>query len=136
VRIILKQILKKQSVRMRTWFIWLGRGSSCGLLWTWQWTFRSHRRWGISWMAEWLLASQEGLCSIEFAWCWTNCWNYIVPMWHDKMIMNDVRCGTKWSWPTAVKSQFCVCLRDNGLEQWTEENLKWSTFNNLSTDMW
>jgi len=27
--------------------------------------FRLHKRQGISWLSEWLLASQEGLCSME-----------------------------------------------------------------------
>jgi hypothetical protein len=31
------------------------------LLWTRQWTLGFHKRRGISWLAEWLLASQEGL---------------------------------------------------------------------------
>jgi hypothetical protein len=35
--------------------------TSSGLLWTWQWTFRFYKRQEISWLAEWLLASQ-GLC--------------------------------------------------------------------------
>jgi hypothetical protein len=40
------------------WFIWL----KVGLLWTQQWTFGIHKRRGISWLAEWPLASQEGIC--------------------------------------------------------------------------
>jgi hypothetical protein len=27
--------------------------------------FGFHKRWGISWLAEWLSASQEGLCFME-----------------------------------------------------------------------
>jgi hypothetical protein len=37
------------------WFIWLRTGNSDGRLW----------RRGFSWLAEWQLASQEGLCSTE-----------------------------------------------------------------------
>jgi hypothetical protein len=48
-----------------TWCIWLRIGTSGGLLWTRQWTFGFHRRRGISWLAEWMLASQQGLCSRE-----------------------------------------------------------------------
>jgi hypothetical protein len=51
-RIILKWNLEKQGVRMWT-------GSSGGPLLTFSWTFRFHKRWGISCLAEWLLASQN-----------------------------------------------------------------------------
>jgi hypothetical protein len=40
-------------------------GSCGGMLWTWQWTFVLNKRQGISWLAEWLSASQEVLCSME-----------------------------------------------------------------------
>jgi hypothetical protein len=33
-------------------------------LWTWEWTCGFYKRKGISWVAEWLLASQEGLSSM------------------------------------------------------------------------
>jgi hypothetical protein len=36
------------------------------LLLTRQWTFRFYKRRGISWPAEWLSASQEGLCCMQF----------------------------------------------------------------------
>jgi len=36
-----------------------------GLLWVRWWTSGFHKMWGISWLAEELLASQEGLCSME-----------------------------------------------------------------------
>jgi len=42
---------------------WLRTGISGGLLWTWEWTFRFHKRWRISWLLEGLLASQ-GFCSM------------------------------------------------------------------------
>jgi hypothetical protein len=32
-------------------------GRSGGLLWIWQWTFRLHKRWDISWPAKLLLVS-------------------------------------------------------------------------------
>jgi hypothetical protein len=35
------------------------------LLWTRSWTFGFHKRRRISWLAEWLSASQERLCSVE-----------------------------------------------------------------------
>jgi hypothetical protein len=44
--------------------IWLGTGTSGGLLWMWQWTFTFHKRHG-SWLAEQLLATQEDLCFVE-----------------------------------------------------------------------
>jgi hypothetical protein len=36
-----------------------------GLLWTRWWTLGFYKRRGLSWLAEWLLASQEGLFSIS-----------------------------------------------------------------------
>jgi hypothetical protein len=36
-----------------------------GLLWTRQWTFGFHKRRGISWLAKWLLASQEIPCPMK-----------------------------------------------------------------------
>jgi hypothetical protein len=41
-------------------------GASGGLLWTWQCMFKFHKKWRNSWLVEWLLASQEGLSSMEF----------------------------------------------------------------------
>ena len=46
-------------------FIWLRIGTGGGLLWVQLWTFRFHKMKGKSWPAENLLASQEGLCSME-----------------------------------------------------------------------
>jgi hypothetical protein len=46
-------------------FIWLRIGTSGGLLWTPQRTFGFHKRRGISWLHEQLLASQGRLCSIR-----------------------------------------------------------------------
>jgi hypothetical protein len=43
----------------------LSIGTSGGPSWTRQWTFWFHKRWGISWLSEQLLASQEELCSTE-----------------------------------------------------------------------
>jgi hypothetical protein len=45
------------------------RITSTGLLWTRLWTFGFYKKLGISWLAEWLLAPQEGLCSIETCTC-------------------------------------------------------------------
>jgi hypothetical protein len=46
--------------------IWLGIGTGGRHLWMQQWNFRFHKMWGISWLARELLASQEGLCSMEY----------------------------------------------------------------------
>jgi hypothetical protein len=55
------------------------RGTSGGLLWTQQWTFGFHKRRGISWLAEWLLTSQEGFCSLELVIRNTYAWNMSLP---------------------------------------------------------
>jgi hypothetical protein len=46
-------------------FIWLRMGKSGELSWTHQQTFEFHKIWGISWLAEQLLASQDGLFSMK-----------------------------------------------------------------------
>jgi len=43
-------------------------------MWTRLWTFVFHKRQGISWLAEWLLASQR-LCSMEFV---SQCWIFLI----------------------------------------------------------
>jgi len=50
---------------MWTESIWLRTRTSGGPLWTQSWTSGFHKRQGIFWLAQWLLASQEGLCSME-----------------------------------------------------------------------
>ena len=45
--------------------IWLRIGTGDGLLWMRYWTFGFHKMGDVSWLAENLLASQEGLCSVE-----------------------------------------------------------------------
>jgi hypothetical protein len=46
-----------------------GAGRNGGLPWSWEWTFCFHRLWGILWLADKLLACEEGLCSMElFDW--------------------------------------------------------------------
>jgi hypothetical protein len=44
---------------------WLSIGTSGGLLWTWEWTFRFHEMLGSSWVATLLAAFQEGLSSMK-----------------------------------------------------------------------
>jgi hypothetical protein len=58
-RILLTFILKKWGGSMWPEFL---MDSSDRLLWIWQYTIVFHRIQGISWVAERLLASQEGLC--------------------------------------------------------------------------
>jgi hypothetical protein len=50
----------------RTESIWLRVRTSGGLLWMRWWTFGFHKMRGISWVAQDVLASQEGLCSMEW----------------------------------------------------------------------
>jgi hypothetical protein len=49
--LILKLVLRKWSMRILIGFIWLQRPSSGWFMWTPYWTFRFHKRWGISWLA-------------------------------------------------------------------------------------
>jgi hypothetical protein len=52
-------------VGAQTGLIWLRIGTGGGLLCIRWWTFGFHQMRGISWVAEDILASQEGLCSME-----------------------------------------------------------------------
>jgi hypothetical protein len=56
-RIILKFIITKCSGRVWTGFIWTGLGPGGGLFWKWWWAFGCFC-WR-SWLAEWMLASEE-----------------------------------------------------------------------------
>lgn len=56
-----------QKKRLGAWsgLVWLRRGSSGGLLWTWEWTFGFYKMRTVGWIAEELQFSQEGVCSFE-----------------------------------------------------------------------
>jgi hypothetical protein len=55
---------------MWTGFNWFKVGITGGLLWTRQWNSGFHKRRWISWLSEWLLASQEGLYSVSYLVPW------------------------------------------------------------------
>jgi hypothetical protein len=57
--------LREWDGKVWTGFIWLRIRTSGGLLWTRSWTFGYRKRREISWRAEWLLACQGWLCSME-----------------------------------------------------------------------
>ena len=52
--------IKEVATRKWTSLMWLTESTSGGLLWTWSWDFGFHKM-GISWLAENMSASQEGL---------------------------------------------------------------------------
>jgi hypothetical protein len=56
---VVARFLCKTTFKMRS------IGTSRGLLWTREWNFGFRKMPGISWLAEELLAFQEGLCSLE-----------------------------------------------------------------------
>jgi hypothetical protein len=61
---ILRWIFKKKKA-VWTGLIWLRAGIGGGLLWMRRWTFVFHKMRGISWVAEDVFTSQEGLCSMQ-----------------------------------------------------------------------
>jgi hypothetical protein len=69
-RIILKWIFEKWD-ETRTGSIWLRIGTSGRLSYFRQWAFGFHKMGGISSVAEDLLASQEGLCSMILVSLWS-----------------------------------------------------------------
>ena len=64
-RIMLNWIFNKWMGGAWTGLIWLRIRKGGGLLWMSLWTFLFHKMWGISWLAEDMLGSQEGLCYME-----------------------------------------------------------------------
>jgi hypothetical protein len=64
-RIILKWTCERLDGGAWTGSIWLRIGTGGGLLSIWLWTFGFHKMRGISWVAQDVLASQEGHCSME-----------------------------------------------------------------------
>jgi len=76
----------------------LHRSRNGGLLWTRWWTFGFYKRRRIFWLAEWLLASQEGFCSTElvstllvFIWP-VPYYNWLLKLW----IHLDILLKTPW----------------------------------------
>ena len=65
-KIILRWIFRKWDGWTWIGLIWLGIGTGGGHLLTWQWTFGFRKMRGISLLAENRLASQEGLCFMEY----------------------------------------------------------------------
>jgi hypothetical protein len=66
-RVVIKWILKMSGVRVWNAIIWPRIVSNGGLLWTRYLTFGLHEKGRISRLAERVLASQEGMCSIVLA---------------------------------------------------------------------
>jgi hypothetical protein len=61
----IKMDLREVGWRAWTGSIWLRIRTGGGLLWMRLWTFRVHKMRRISWVADDVSASQEGLCSME-----------------------------------------------------------------------
>ena len=61
--IILKWICKKFDRGARAELVWLRMGTNDSNLWMQRWTFGFHKTWEISWLFQYLLSSEEGLCS-------------------------------------------------------------------------
>jgi hypothetical protein len=74
-----------QCEKLWTGFIWLKIGTGGGILWTRLSTLRFHKSRRIPWLAEWLLASQEGLCHMELVstektapWGTSICFHFVI----------------------------------------------------------
>jgi hypothetical protein len=46
-------------------FIWRRTVTSGEFLWTRKWSFGFHKKQAVTWLAEWLLSSQERLCTMK-----------------------------------------------------------------------
>ena len=64
---IFKWIFNKLRWRAWTGLIWLSTWTGVGHLWVREWKFGFHKMWGISWLADDMSPSQEGLCSMLLA---------------------------------------------------------------------
>jgi hypothetical protein len=90
------------------WIHWLSIGTGSGLLWTRWWTFMFHKRRGICWLAERLLAFEDRLHSVELCGIqedrartcpldkpsWANCVQYIIIA----LLMAWFCCGRRNAW--------------------------------------
>jgi hypothetical protein len=66
-------------------------------LWIHQWTFTFYKRQGVSWLAEWILVFQEGLCSMQLVSWFDLVTGQIWPKWplHSHKIKgNWANCST------------------------------------------
>jgi hypothetical protein len=83
--------------------MWLRIGTSSWLLWTPLWTFGFRKRQVIYWLAQWLLASQEGLCSMKLT-AWLDEQN--VPLGNSRKlsILTGYSVTKKWRWVWKVAS--------------------------------
>lgn len=81
-KIVLKWILKKWGGKKRTGLIWHTIGVRVGLLWVREWTLGLHKMRHTFWLAEELLASQEGMCSMHIV-TETGIWNCMFSLWID-----------------------------------------------------
>jgi hypothetical protein len=79
----------------------------CTLFWTRQWTFGFYIRQEVSWNVERLLASQEGLCSVE----WLNWLVIQVDMNHMHILSREYSLYDKWFLRKSTKFHLSfVCL--------------------------
>jgi hypothetical protein len=97
--IILKRISNKCVGKVWSWFIWIKIRTVGGSLWMWWWTFGFHEMRGISWLAEDLLASQGGLCCMEFQWC-----VILQYLWQYLLLLSCVDTGHCWCDPTLAQT--------------------------------
>ena len=112
-RIILSCNFGKWVVRAWTESSWLRIGACGGHLWMRLWTFGFHKMWGISWLAENRLASQEGLCSMNWVseWLieWVNEWvSELVSEWVSEWVSE-----CNYNNPVANNIQFNWCRRQH-----------------------
>jgi hypothetical protein len=105
----------RTDLRNRLWRIGLRIGTSGGFMRARYWTFGFHEGQGISWLAEWLLSFQEGLCSME----WIS---------HLATLMNFSR----WSLYVVIFVEYiyicvcvCVCVCENLLKEFWRYTEAW-----------
>lgn len=98
---ILKWILKNCGVWVWTGVKSLEIWASSGLLGTRYWTFDLHKRQGISWPAEYLLASKYGFYSIELVWYVWSYQNMSQSGWRKTGIFAGKDCLLDLTWMSA-----------------------------------
>jgi hypothetical protein len=107
--------------------IWLRIGTGGGLLWMRLWTFGSHKMRGISWVAQDVLASQEGLCSME----WVSKYVFIPLLLSERKVLMPIpyvlwKCLETWakdcsSCPSRLPHGFPSYQRAMALRLWALE---------------
>jgi hypothetical protein len=118
------RILNNGVLKIRIEFKWLKIRTSGGLFWTRWWTCRFHKRVRISWPGLGILASQQGICSVDF---------YIPSMNGARVLLN---CSDKTSTQPISGPVVCCCRAPVFERCYQRSSSFWLVTENLEWGSW